>query len=132
MAIPLPDRLKDLLDGPTFAHLATVDDDGAPHVTTMWVGREGDRIIFNTAEGRKKWRNLKADPRVSVAVWDADHPYVTYTVQGRVVDITTEGADQVIDDLAHKYLGVDTYPFRKPEETRTTISVEALGIAGMG
>ena len=132
MAITLPDRLKDMLDGPNFAHLATVDDDGAPHVTTMWVGRDGDHIIFNTAEGRKKWRNVKADPRVSVAVYDAAMPYVTYTIQGRVVDVTTDGADQVIDDLAKKYLGVDTYPYRTADEVRSTLTIEALSIAGMG
>lgn len=131
MSVPLPDELKGILDAPNFAHLATVDETGAPHVTTMWVGRDGDHIVFNTAEGRKKWRNIDGDPRVSVAIYDAAKPYVTYTVQGRVVEMTRDGADQGIDDLAKKYLDLDEYPYRVATEVRTRVVIEATHVSGM-
>ena len=120
----LPDRLKELLDGPNFATLATVMPDGSPQATTMWVDREGDFIRFNTAAGRAKPRNMDRDPRVAIAIFNADDPYEAYAVQGRVVEKRLDGADQHIDHLAHKYLGQPEYPWRKPGMQRITYVIE--------
>ena len=96
----------------------------------MWVTREGDRIVLNTAAGRAKWRNLRRDPRLSISLSPPGQPYVNYSISGRVVEMRTSDGDRVIDGLAHKYLGKERYPFRAPGEVRVTIVVEALHIAG--
>ena len=120
----LPDRLKALLDGANFATLATVMTDGSPQATTMWVDREGDRIRFNTAEGRAKPRNMDRDPRVAVSIYNADDPYEAFAIQGRVVEKRLDGADAHIDGLAKKYLGLDEYPWRRSGMVRITYVVE--------
>ena len=124
----LPDRLKELLDGPTFATLATVMSDGSPQATTMWVDRDGDQIRFNTAEGRVKARNLEQDPRVAVALFNPDDGYEAFAVQGRVVEMTRDGADDHIDALSQKYLGTD-YQWRTPAMVRLIVVVDAESVA---
>ena len=120
----LPDALKAMLDGPTFATLATLMPDGSPQASTMWVDREGDRIRFNTAEGRVKPRNMDRDPRVAISIFATDDPYQAFSIRGRVVEKRLEGADEHIDALANKYLGVDEYPFRVPGQIRVTYLIE--------
>ncbi len=130
-SIALPDRLKAILDSRAFAHLTTVDPDGSPASSAMWIMREGDRIIFNTAEGRRKWRNLKRDPRVSISISKADDPYENWSIQGRVAEMRTSDGVDVIDALARKYLdGVDKYPWLRPGMVRVTIVVEPTRVAG--
>ncbi len=120
----LPKKLKTLLDRANFATLATVMPDGSPQASTMWVDREGDHIRFNTAEGRVKPRNMDRDPRVAVSIFNADDPYEAFSVQGRVVEKRLAAADAHIDALAKKYLGVDEYPYRVPEQVRVTYVIE--------
>jgi PPOX class probable F420-dependent enzyme len=125
MAARLPDEVKALLDAPNFWHLATVNPDGSPQSTVMWMHRRGDRIMFNTALGRVKPRNLAYDPRVCLSLADPEHPYSNVSIQGRVVEtIDGEQALADIDRLATKYMGVETYPFLQPGERRVTYLVE--------
>ena len=124
MGIALSDQLKGALDGANFAHLATLNGDGAPHVSAMWVERDGDLIRFNTAQGRRKWHNVRRDPRVSISIFPSEQPYQNFTILGRVVEITTDGADEMIDRLAGVYLGAEKYPYRTPDEVRVTLVVE--------
>lgn len=105
------------------AHVATIAADGSPQVTPVWVELEGENIIINTALGRAKARNLATDPRVAISLTDPDDPYVFIGVRGTVVEFTTEGADEVIDRLARKYLDVDTYPYRREGEVRVTVRI---------
>lgn len=125
MSARLPDEVKALLDGPNFWHLATINPDGSPQSTVMWVHRRGDRVLFNTALGRVKPRNLAHDRRVSLSVADPEHPYSNVSIQGTVVE-TIEGDEALrdIDSLATKYMGVETYPFLQPGERRVTYFVE--------
>lgn len=81
-------------------------------------------IVINTAAGRRKVRNVQRDPRVCVEVVDQDNPYSMLSVQGRVVEITREGADDHIDSLAKKYLGQDRYPFARPGEQRLILKIQ--------
>jgi PPOX class probable F420-dependent enzyme len=114
------------------AYIGTVDPDGQPQVTPVWVDVRDGKPAFNTALGRAKARNLQKDPRVSLAIADPDDPYRYVEVQGRAT-LTEHGADEFIDDLAKKYLGVDAYPNRTPGERRVTVLVEPdkyLGIRG--
>ena len=92
------------------AHVATLGPDGAPQVTPVWVMLDGEDIIINTALGRAKARNLASDSRVAVSLTDPDNLYAAIVVRGSVTGFTTEGADEVIDQLAKKYLDVEKLP----------------------
>lgn len=118
-----------VLDGPNFAHLATLDPDGFPQASAMWVMRDGDRIVFNTLQGRRKWRNLQTDDRVAISISPAADPYVNYSIQGRVVEMRTSDGKQVIDALARKYTGADEYRWLRPGDVRVTILVEPTRVA---
>jgi PPOX class probable F420-dependent enzyme len=112
-----------LLQGPNLAHLATMGPDNCPHVTPVWIDVEGDDIVINSAEGRQKVRNLRTNPQCSISLVDPEDPYNVLAIQGRVVEITEEGADEHIDRLAKKYLGTDSYPFRAAGEKRLKIRI---------
>ena len=124
----MPDRVLGALTGANFAHLATLRRDGSPHNSTMWVSTDGTNVFFNTAEGRAKLANMRHDPRVSVSLYDDESPYQPITIQGEVIDISTEGADAHIDELASTYLGVDAYPYRSPGEVRVKVTVRPTSI----
>ncbi|MBI1848479.1 MAG: PPOX class F420-dependent oxidoreductase [Candidatus Rokubacteria bacterium] len=123
---------RDILDKKAFAHVATVGADGRPQVTPVWVEYDGLHVVFNTAEGRVKTRNLQRDARVAIAVQDPDNPYRYVQVRGRVAEITPQGADAHIDKMAKKYLGQDRYPGRKPGEVRVIVKVEPDRVQTMG
>ena len=112
----------DIFRKKAIAFLATIGPDGQPQVTPVWVDLEGDRIAFNTAEGRVKHRNMERDPRVTLAATDPDNDYAWVSVQGRVT-MTLEGADEHIDHLSGKYIGKTPYPWRKGE-TRVKVYLE--------
>ncbi len=114
--MPISDDARALLEQPLFASLATVGPDGHPQVTVVWLHVEDDRVVFNTAEGRAKHRNMAADPRVTVLLLDPDNGYRYAELRG-TVEMTTAGGDAGIDALAQKYLGTD-YPFRREGEVR--------------
>lgn len=120
----LSDEQKEFFRKPNFGHLATLEPDGAPQVTPVWIDVDDKHILINTAKGRKKVRNVERDPRVSVEVVQQDNPYSMLSVQGRVVGMTTEGADEHIDAMAKKYLGQDSYPFRQPGEERIILQIQ--------
>jgi len=117
--MPISDNARVLLEQPIFASLATIGPDGHPQVTVIWLHVEGDKVVFNTAEGRAKHRNMVADPRVTVMLLDPENGYRYAELRG-AVEVTTDGADQSIDELAQKYLGTD-YPFRRDGETRVKV-----------
>jgi PPOX class probable F420-dependent enzyme len=123
---------RKLLREPAYCQLATVMPDGSPQVTQVSVDTDGEHILINTAEGRQKERNVRRDPRVAVNVVDPANAWRIAMVRGRVVDVTTAGADQLIDQLAKKYLNEDTYPFRRPEEVRITLKILPEKINEMG
>ena len=124
MADQLPEAAQKLFREPNFAHLATIMPDGSPQVTAVWVDFDGKYILVNTAEGRRKPKNIRRDPRVAIDVISREDPYRMVTVRGRVVEVTSEGADAHIDKMAKKYLGQDKYPFRAPGERRVIFKIE--------
>lgn len=111
-----------LLRETQLAHIATVGPDGAPHLTPVWVDTDGEHVVFNTARGRVKARDLERDPRVAVTVVDRANDYRTLWVQG-TAELDEEGADAHIDFLARKYLGADSYPNRREGEVRVIVRV---------
>ena len=120
----IPASHADLLTGKkAFAHLATLNADGSPQVTPVWVDYDGTHVVINTARGRVKDRNLGREPRVAISIADPDNPYRYLGIQGRVVEMTETGGDAHIDKMAKKYLGKDTYPFRAPGEKRVIVRI---------
>jgi PPOX class probable F420-dependent enzyme len=124
MAAAIPDEAKHLFENKDFAHVATLNSDGSPQVSAVWVGLDGDRITFNTAEGRVKTKNLQRDGRVAISITNEENPYENLIVQGKVVEMTHDGADADIDALAKRYIGADSYPFRQPGEERVLVKIE--------
>jgi PPOX class probable F420-dependent enzyme len=128
MADVLSEKARALIARPVLASLATLNPDGSPQITPLWVDLDGDDVVFNTAQGRKKARNLERDARVAVTVIDPDDQYNVVAFQGTVIDVTTDGADAHIDALAKKYLGVDSYPMRRDGEVRIRVTVRTDNI----
>ena len=120
----IPASHADLLTKPAFANLATLNPDGSPQVTPVWVDFDGSHVIVNTARGRVKAKNLAREPRVALSIADPENPYRYLGLQGRVVEMTEKGGDAHIDKMAKKYLGKDNYPFRKPGEVRIVVKIE--------
>ena len=132
MAGVIPEKYLDLFDKKAFAHLATLMADGTPQVTPVWCDYDGTYVLFNSAKGRQKDKNIRRNPAVALSLQDPDNSYRYLEVRGRVAEITEEGADQHIDKLAKKYLGVDKYPGRQPGEVRVIYKVKPEHTTHMG
>jgi len=128
----IPEKFLDLFEKRAFANLGTLMPDGSPQVTPVWVDLEGGRLVVNTAKGRVKDRNMRRDPRVSLAIMDPENPYRFLEVRGRVVQISEQGADAHIDKMAKKYLGQERYPHRRPGEVRVRYLIEPERVHTMG
>ncbi len=132
MPAAIPQKYLDLFSKKAFASLATLMPDGRPQVTPVWCDYDGQYILVNSAKGRQKDRNMKRDPRVSLAIIDPQNPYRYLEIRGRVVEITEAGASDHIDQMAKKYLEMDRYPNRQPGEVRVLYKVEADSCTSMG
>jgi len=128
MAKSLDSGVLTLLEGKNFASFVTLMKDGSPHVAPTWIDHQGDIILINTAKGRVKEKNVRNDPRVAISIYDEKNPYHMATIRGRVVDITTNGADEHIDKLAKRYLGLDKYQGRAPGEQRILLKIIAENV----
>ena len=131
MSIKLPDSVKRILQDKAYGHVITYGASGKPQVTMVWVDNEGDEVLFNTAEGRLKPKNLLRDPRVTISVQDRNDPQSYMVFHGKA-SISEAGADPHIDKLAKRFLGVDKYPFRRPGEKRLIVRTAVDRIGGYG
>ncbi|MCC6389307.1 MAG: PPOX class F420-dependent oxidoreductase [Bryobacterales bacterium] len=132
MAEVIPDKYLDLFRKKAFASLATVMPDGRPQVTPVWCDYDGSHVIVNSAKGRRKDLNMRAEPRVSLAIIDPDNPYRYLEVRGQVTEITEAGADDHIDKMAKKYLNADKYPNRRAGEVRVIYKIRPEHCTSMG
>jgi PPOX class probable F420-dependent enzyme len=128
----IPANYMDLFKKPAFASLATLNPDGTPQVTPVWVDYDGKNILVNTAKGRVKHRNLQRNPQVALVIPDPENPYRYLGIQGRVTEMTDSGADAHIDRMAKKYLNKDKYPFRQPGEMRVLLKITPSKVHTMG
>ena len=83
MAIKLPESARKVLQDKAYGHVVTFDANGRPQVTMVWVDAEGDEVLFNTAEGRKKPQNLRRDSHLIISVQDRNNPQAYLAVHGR-------------------------------------------------
>ena len=128
----IPEKYKDLFQKRAFASLGTIMPDGRPQVTPVWCDFDGEHVIFNSARGRQKDKNVRRDARVAVTLIDPDNPYRYLEVRGRVDEITQEGAEKHIDKMAKKYLDKDKYPFAQPGEQRVLLKITPQKFSTMG
>ena len=134
MAAELSDDVREALEAPNFWHLATVNLDGSAQTTTVWIHTRGDKILVNSALGRKKPRNIAREPRVALS-WHEHNgtSYHSIGIQGRVIEtIVGDQAEADIDMLAEKYIGQTPYPWRSPGERRVTFLIEPTHVFVMG
>ena len=111
---PLPEDVRALLDAPNLAHVATLLPDGGPHTVPVWIGTEGEDVVFLTGPGSRKARNLERDGRVAFSLVDAERPFVMAHLRGRVVErVEGDAAWAIIDRLSEQYLGM---PYPRGEE----------------
>lgn len=131
MTVKIPQSLRKMLEDKAYGHVVTFNAKGNPELTMVWMDIEGDELLFNTSEGRRKPGNIRRDPRVIVSVQDRNNPqaYAVFHGKGRVTDA---GADENIDKLAKRFLGADKYPFRQPNEKRLIVRIGVDRISGMG
>ena len=128
----IPEKYRDLFEKRAFASLGTLMPDGRPQVTPVWVDFDGEHVIFNSAKGRQKDKNVRREPRVAIALIDPDNPYRYLEIRGKVVEITEQGAADHIDKMAKKYLGVDKYPYGQPGEVRVIYKIKPEHTTVMG
>jgi PPOX class probable F420-dependent enzyme len=123
--VPLPEGLLDLLRKPSPCFVATLMPNGSPQLTQTWVSTDGENVVINIVEGHQKARNFARDPRVAVNVVDPDNVFRFYAVRGRVVSMSTKGGLDSINEISHKYLGIDYPNFTGQPETRLIVTIEA-------
>ena len=120
----LPEGLLALLRQPSTCYLATLMRDGSPHLTQTWVDTDGRHILINTVQGFQKVRNIERDPRVAVTVSDPAEPRSYYSIRGRVLNITTEGARDHIEELSQRYFGAPYPWFSGRDQVRLIVTIE--------
>jgi PPOX class probable F420-dependent enzyme len=128
MALALSADVRALIDGPNFATVATLDPDGWPQTSVVWIGLDDDALVFSATEDRRKVRNLRRDPRVAVSITDATNPYRHTQLRGTVTLIPDP--DKTLPKaLCHKYLGEDP-PSEGPEVERVIVRLQVEKVAG--
>ncbi|MFI0741909.1 PPOX class F420-dependent oxidoreductase [Streptomyces sp. NPDC021100] len=129
----LSDDLKQYLDdNPAFVTVATVQPDGSPQLSVTWVKRDGDDLLISTTVGRRKEKNLRRDPRITVMVNPPNAPYTYAEVRG-TAELTTEGGQELIEELSRKYTGkayADFNPDAKNDGRRVVVRVSPRKVVG--
>jgi PPOX class probable F420-dependent enzyme len=129
MTIPLTQPTLALVDGKNYAVLATVNRDGSPQTSVIWVGRDDDGVLFTTVAGRVKHRNMERDPRLSITVIDSADPENYAELRGRVESITPDVGRQIDTQLSWKYDGRDPAPER-PGAVRVVVRIAVEKVTG--
>jgi PPOX class probable F420-dependent enzyme len=130
MPIPLSEATRKLVDGKNYAVLATINADGSPQSSVVWVGRDGDDVLISTIEGRRKHRNMLRDRRVSVSIIDSADPENYVELRG-LVSMTPDEGRRVDTRLSWKYDGRDPGEDR-PGAVRVVVRLAVEKAAGRG
>jgi len=116
-------KAQKLFEDKNLVFIATVMVDGSPQLSPVWADYDEGHIMINTAEGRIKHKNVLRDPRVAVSVVSHNNPLDMTTIRGKVVEIIQDYEYKHADKLAKKYLGVEHYPFKRPDEKRIIFKI---------
>jgi PPOX class probable F420-dependent enzyme len=132
MVASLNESVRKLLDDPNPAVLGTVNPDGSPQTSVVWVGRDGDDLLISTAAGRRKERNMRRDPRVSLTVYDRNDPQQYAEIRG-VATVAEDVGRQLAVQLEEQYEGPgagDEYLQLPPEVVRVVVRITPQRILG--
>ena len=124
--------LHQLFQFRNLAFFTTLSKNGSPHVTPVWAEMVDELILINTFESSAKNKHITNDKRITLSVVDQNNPFNMVSIKGRVIDQTTEGADDHLKRLARKYLGIGKYYYRKPNHKRIIIKIkpeETMGLS---
>lgn len=132
--MPLSEDHQALLadDVKAFGHVATIGPDGAPQVNPVWLGTDGDHVLFSLTTGRQKYKNLSANPQVAISLTDPANPYDYTEFRGTVVSMDNDPDNAFIDSMAKKYVDKDAYPWHQPGDQRVVVKVAVEHTTGMG
>jgi PPOX class probable F420-dependent enzyme len=129
-----PDSKEDiakLFAGRNLVFISTISKDGSPLVTPVWADLKDEFVLINTFDGSAKVKNARRDPRVALSIVDMYNTYNMVSMKGKVVDITSDGADEHLHKLAKKYLGIGKYYYRKPNQQRVIIKIKPEKVMGI-
>jgi len=118
MPAKLEGRAREIVAAPNYAVVSIPRSDGTVQSVVLWADVDGEQILLNSAIGRHWPANLRRARRATLLAMADNNPYEWVAVEGELVEATTDGADPDIDHLAKKYLGVDSYPYRRADERR--------------
>ncbi len=131
----LPDQLRDLIETGPLAHLSTINEDGSPQVTVIWIGLDGDDIVSGHMSHHRKLRNIERDPRVVLSfLGPREHaavlsPYAVLRARARVEP--SDGTWDRLDRLTKVYMSPDE-EFPAPKGPGYVVRYEVERISGVG
>ena len=138
MTLTIPDSHRDLIDGPNLVTFTTIMPDGQPQSSIVWCNSEGERVLVNSTVGRRKDKNIRRDPRVTIMSLDPTNPYRWLEIRGAVEEITEEGGVEHIDELARLYANTPSYyghvtpAEQAPKETRVIYKIRPSRVLAFG
>jgi PPOX class probable F420-dependent enzyme len=125
------DELFRLFQFRNLAYVGTISKDGSPHITPVWAEMVEDLILINTFEESAKIRHITKDKRIALSVVEQNNPFNMVSIKGKVVEQTSEGADEHLKKLAKRYLGIGKYYYRKPNRNRVILKIKPEKIMGL-
>ena len=136
MSAVIAENLKDLLQRPIVVAFATSNPDGQPQVTPVWASLEGDQVWINSAVGRRKDRNVRANPKVTVLSLDPQNPFHWVEIRGEVIEFDeSDAALAHINKLSGLYAGNDDYysfnPDGRGNEQRVIYKIRPTRVNGV-
>jgi PPOX class probable F420-dependent enzyme len=134
--VAIPDSARPVLEGPNLAHVVTIDPDGAPQVSCVWVGLDGDEVVFASLGPWRKLRNLERDARIALSVESPelnDMGMREYLVLQGTARVVSGGAPEMLQDLAHVYLGPEVrFPPMDDPPPGSVVRITVDRISGVG
>lgn len=120
----VPEELADILDKKGFAHMATLGPEGEPHNSPVWYDWDGEYVLVSHTKERQKYRNIQANPRVTLSILDPENPYRYLEIRGVVQEVIDDPDKTLINKLAKKYRDLDSYPYDGPGDNRVIFKIK--------
>lgn len=120
-----------IFKGRNLAFVSTLSSDGSPHITPVWADVENGTILINTSVVTAKYKHMLKNPTVAISAVEQYNPYNMVSIKGKVIEHTTEGADEHLKKLAKKYLGVGKYYYRQPKNKRVILKIRPEKVMGL-
>ena len=127
----IPESHADLIGAPHLAHLATINADGSPQTSPIWLKRDGDVVVFSTTEERRKTKNMRRTPSVALSIVDPSNPFRYLELRGTVT-IEPDPEKTLPVELRPEYMEGGQYPVDDDSETRVIVRFVPAHAVTMG